>query len=107
MTATITDRVYPEFPVVLPVFLPAPNSREKLGIAADEEVNYFGYFDVSFSITKSGKTRRVDFLGQGGEVTRNMEIRLGDYLKNLTFRPRFKEGELDTAPLRLRYYIGY
>lgn len=107
LTATINDLVYPELPVVLPVFLPAPNSREKLGIAADEEVNYFGYVDVSFSITKSGKTRRVDFLGQGGEVTRNMEIRLGDYLKNLTFRPRFKDDELDITPLQLRYYIGY
>ncbi len=107
MTALVSNLVYPELPVVLPVFLPAPNSREKLGIAPDEEVEYFGYFDVSFSIGKNGKSRRVDIFGQGGEVTRNMEIRLGDYLKNLTFRPRYKDGEYDSEPLRLRYYVGY
>ncbi len=107
MTATINNLAYPELPVVLPVFLPAPNSREKLDIQPDEEVNYFGYFDVSFSIGKNGKARRVDFLGQGGEVTRNMEIRLGDYLKNLVFRPRYKDGEHDSEALRLRYYVGY
>lgn len=107
MTAMITDLVYPATPVVLPTFLPAPNSREKLGIAADEDVTYFGYFDVSFSIQKNGRTRRVKILDKGGEVTSNMELRLNDYLKNLTFRPRYNDGELDTDTLELRYYVGY
>jgi hypothetical protein len=35
------------------------------------------------------------------------EIRLNDYLKNRTFRPRYKDGELDTDTLALRYYVGY
>jgi len=108
MTASIIDIVYPEVPVVLPTFLPAPNSREKLGIAPDEEVNYFGYFDVSFSMARDGKTKRVKFLGQGGQVTKTMEIRLGQYLRNLQFRPRFKDGKLDDdTTLNLRYYVGY
>jgi len=107
MTATIRDLVYPEMPVVLPTFLPAPNSRERLGIAPDAEVDYFGYFDVSFALTKNGKTRRVKVLERGGRVTRNMEIRLNDYLKNLVFRPRYTAGKLDTGTLTLRYYVGY
>ncbi len=107
VTATISHLVYPELPVVLPVFLPAPNSREKLGIAADEEVQYFGYFDVSFSIGANGKARRIKDLGQGGEVTRDMKDRLDDYLRNLTFRPRYKDGKFSDDELRLRYFVGY
>jgi tetratricopeptide (TPR) repeat protein len=107
VTATLDGLVYPEIPVVLPTFLPAPNSREKLEIGPDEEVQYFGYFDVSFSIGRNGKARRVKVLGQGGEVTRDMELRLGDYLKNLVFRPRYKDGQFSGDELRLRYFIGY
>jgi tetratricopeptide (TPR) repeat protein len=107
VTATISDLVYPELPVVLPVFLPAPNSREKLGIGPDEAVQYFGYFDVSFSIGSNGKARRIKTLGQGGEVTRDMKDRLDDYLKNLVFRPRYKDGKFSDDELRLRYFVGY
>lgn len=107
VTATIDDIVYPQVPVVLPVFLPAPNSREKLGIAANEDVNYFGYFDVEFAIGKNGRARRVKFLDAGGNVTPDMKLRLGDYLKNLVFRPRYVAGEYDGSVLQLRYYVGY
>jgi len=101
------DTVYPDIPVVLPTFLPAPNSRERLGIAADDEVNYFGYFDVSFSINRTGKARRIRINGQSGEVTKNMEIRLNQYLQNVLFRPRYdSEGKLDDDQLNLRYYVG-
>ena len=89
------------------MFLPAPNSREKLGIGADDEVKYFGYFDVSFSINRNGQARRVKFQGEGGEVTRNMEVRLAQYLKNVLFRPRFdRDGKLSNDEYNLRYYVG-
>ena len=107
MEAQIADYIYPDVPVVLPVFLPAPNSREKLGIGADDEVKYFGYFDVSFSINRNGQARRVKFQGEGGEVTRNMEVRLAQYLKNVLFRPRFdRDGKLSNDEYNLRYYVG-
>lgn len=98
--------MYPAVPVVLPTYLPPPNSREKLGIAADAKINYFGYIDVSFSLTKFGKARRIKQTGKGGEITRNMEIRLNQYLRNVLFRPRYSGGELDTGEITLRYYVG-
>lgn len=98
--------LYPPVPVVLPAFMPAPNSREKLGIPADADVSFFGYIDVAFSLNKFGKARRIRTLGTGGEVTRNMEIRLNQYLQNVQFRPRYKGTEVDTGDVRLRYYIG-
>ena len=102
----IMDLLYPAVPVVLPTYLPPPNSREKLGIAPDAPVSFFGYIDVSFNLTKFGKARRIRQLGTGGEITRNMEIRLNQYLRNVQFRPRYKGTEVDTDELRLRYFIG-
>jgi hypothetical protein len=100
------NAMYPAIPVVLPTYLPAPNSREKLGIAADAKVNYFGYIDMSFSLTKFGKARRIKQIGKGGEVTPNMEIRLKQYLRNILFRPRYLGNKVDTSEFTLRYYIG-
>lgn len=102
----VQQLLYPALPVVLPTYLPAPNSREKLGIAADADVSFFGYIDVSFGISKHGKARRIKVLDKGGEVTRNMEIRLNQYLRNVQFRPRFSGTAIDAEPLLLRYYIG-
>jgi hypothetical protein len=102
----VLDILYPAVPVVLPTYLPPPNSREKLGIAPDAEVSFFGYIDVSFELNKFGKTRRVKVLGKGGEITRNMEIRLSQYLRKVLFRPRYSGEEVDTTAVRLRYYIG-
>ena len=106
IASSVTDYIYPVVPQVLPTYLPAPNSREKLGIAEDAEVAWFGYFDVSFSINRFGKARRVKILREGGEVTRNMEIRLKQYLQKVLFRPRFTDGKIDDSPLELRYYIA-
>lgn len=104
--ANASDFIYPAIPVVLPTYLPAPNSRERLGIAPDAKVNYFGYIDVSFALTKFGKARKIKQLGKGGEVTHNMEIRLNEYIRRVQFRPRYKGAELDTTPMTLRYYVG-
>lgn len=99
--------LHPEIPVVLPTYLPPPNSREKMGIPDDAEIDYFGYFDVSFVINKFGKARNVRILGKGGQLTDNMEFRLKQYLNKVLFRPRFTEdGEPDTREVSYRYYVG-
>lgn len=98
--------LYPEIPVVLPTYLPPPNSREKLGIGPDAAVNFFGYMDVSFELNKYGKARRIKMLGKTGEITRNMEIRLNQYLRKVQFRPQLGSDDVVTDPIRLRYFIG-
>lgn len=98
--------LYPEKPVILPTYLPAPNSREKLDIGSDEPVSFFGYYDVSFSVDKFGKAKRIRVLAKGGDVTSNMEIRLKQYLRKVLFRPTFADGQPDTGTRQLRYYIG-
>lgn len=98
--------LYPEVPVVLPTYLPPPNSREKLGINPDAEVHFFGYIDVSLALTKYGKARKIKILGKSGEITRNMEIRINQYLRKLQFRPLFNGDAVNTEPFRLRYFVG-
>ena len=98
--------LYPEIPVVLPVFLPQPNSKDKLDISLEQPLRYFGYFDVSFQINRFGNAKSTRVISKGGEVTSNMEIRMQNYLRNVLFRPRFKEGKLDTDTIQLRYYLG-
>jgi hypothetical protein len=101
------DSIYPAVPVVLPNFLPAPNSREKFNVASDEEIDYFGYFDVSFNISRNGKAGKIKINGQGGQVTKNMEMRLNEYLRKVLFRPRYdQKGKLDTGLVKLRYFVG-
>jgi len=98
--------LYPDIPVVLPTYLPPPNSREKLGIGPAAKVNFFGYMDVSFELTKYGKARKIKVLGKTGEITRNMEIRLNQYLRKVQFRPLLGTADVTTDPIRLRYFIG-
>ncbi|MES2606387.1 MAG: hypothetical protein V4603_15740, partial [Pseudomonadota bacterium] len=97
----------PTVPVVLPAFMPAPNSRERLGIAADANLSWFGYFDVSFGIGKNGQTRSLKITGRGGNVTDAMEMRLRQYINKLVFRPHYEAGKLDTGARSFRYYVGY
>jgi len=106
LTPPVQAILYPELPVVLPTYLPPPNSREKLGIASDAAVSYFGYIDVSFEINKYGSARKIKILRKEGEVTRNMEIRMNQYLKNVLFRPRFDGLDAEKNPQLLRYYLG-
>lgn len=106
LVAELNDLLYPDVPTVLPVFLPAPNSRAKLGIPADAHVSFFGYIDVAFEMAKDGKTKRVKVLGKGGEISSDVELRLKEYLRNLTFRPRYEGAELNTDAMQVRYYVG-
>ena len=104
--AEVSALLYPNNPTILPVYLPPPNSKEKLDISPDDEINYFGYFDVSFKIDQYGKAKNVRILSQQGSLTRNMEIRLNQYLRNILFRPLFKDGSPYTDTVSLRYYVG-
>ena len=106
METEVSDLLYPAYPTILPTYLPPPNSREKLDIGTNEAVNYFGYFDVSFRIDKFGKAKKIRILGQGGEVSRNLEIRLNQYLQNILFRPLFRDGKPFTDTISLRYYLA-
>ena len=97
----------PAAPIVLPAFMPAPNSRERLHIAADKQVPWIGYFDVSFAIQKNGRSEKLRINGRGGNVTDAMEQHLRELIGKSVFRPRYVAGTQSEAVWTLRYYVGY
>ncbi|MDT8399202.1 MAG: hypothetical protein RQ899_11360 [Pseudomonadales bacterium] len=102
----LTRLLMPAIPVVLPEFIAAPHSRERFGVPADADVDYVGYMDVSYVISKYGAAKKVKVLNKSGTVTKAMQIRLLRYVRSMQFRPRFDAGKVISTPIALRYYFG-
>jgi hypothetical protein len=89
----------PPMPVTLPSFASNPLATDEAGIA--------GFIDVSFEITRQGKTRRVAVGQASANVERAQRRALERTISLATFRPRLVDGQLaDNAPVALRYYTS-
>ncbi|MDG1851286.1 MAG: hypothetical protein P8J44_04140, partial [Gammaproteobacteria bacterium] len=98
----------PAMPVHLPLVAAKPNSREKFGIAANKNLVYDGYVDISFTVSRFGRAGDIEILGKSGNVTKKIEQRLKRYLRNSPFRPRLqKDGSINEESLTLRYHFAY
>jgi tetratricopeptide (TPR) repeat protein len=103
----IDEILHPALPVHLPEFTFLPHSRAHLGVAADTEVDYQGYIDVSFSISRFGNAQSVRIIGKSDNVDSQLERRLRKILHNSPFRPRMVAGEtLKKDVVQLRYYFA-
>jgi hypothetical protein len=85
----------PPIPIVLPTFLPNPLETP----TSDR------YIDVAFEITKYGESRRIEILGTATNASEVERDELVSVLKKSRFRPRVTDGQIATAPIRLRYYL--
>lgn len=104
--ANIDALLSPAMPQQLPAFTALPHSREKLGVAADADVKWDGYMDVSFRIGRFGQAEDFDVFASSGPVTRDMQSRLRRVLRSTPFRPRFVDGEpARRDAVQLRYYF--
>jgi hypothetical protein len=98
--ASIAEFFSPAIPVVLPTFIPNP-------LVAEETAESTGYIDVSFAVTRFGRSRRVTILDSTPDVTRADEDRLVQRVKRRRFRPRVTDGVLgDSPPITVRYYLN-
>jgi tetratricopeptide (TPR) repeat protein len=89
----------PALPVTLPSFSSSPLATDTAGSA--------GFIDVSFEITRQGKTRRVKTNDASANVERAQRRALERTIGLTTFRPRVVDGRMiDNAPVSLRYYIS-
>jgi tetratricopeptide (TPR) repeat protein len=103
----IDSLLSPPVPQQLPVFTPLPHSRAKFGIAADAPLDYSGYLDVSFRITRYGNVRDMEVLGKTDNASPALERRLKRLLRSAPFRPRIIDGEpADSDTVALRYYFA-
>ena len=91
----IAEIFAPPIPIVLPTFranpLETPTSTR--------------YIDVAFEVTKYGESRRIEILGSTN-VSDAEKDELESLLMSSRFRPRVKDGEIATSPIRLRYHVN-
>jgi hypothetical protein len=98
--AAIDSLFAPELPIVLPTFFPNPLSSPR---RADSR----GFIDVSFDITKYGRSRNVRVLDTTTNATEDEQDRLVRLITRSYFRPRAVEGQIaDRAPVVVRYYLN-
>ena len=89
----------PDLPVTLPTNKPNPFAS-----AVVKESPRF--IDVSFDVTKYGRSERIEILDTSKGATRAEERDLIHLIEATSFRPRFIDGVLaDSAPVALRYRL--
>lgn len=97
--------LHPEIPVTLPVFTPTPHTRAML--APGEELEYRGYIDLSFSISRFGHAQDILTLGKSPQTSLAVERRLTRLVRQSQFRPRLGDGRAGEDAVALRYYYTY
>ena len=97
----------PPVPVHLPLFTPRPNTREKFNIPKTQELEYDGYIDISFEISRYGSARKFKILEKSESTSRDIERRLKRMLRNSPFRPAIVNGTAEKREdVVLRYYYS-
>lgn len=98
----------PPYPQEIPSFLDPPFSRTSLDIPADVALEYKGYIDVEFELSRFGVPSRLSVLSKSSTASPALEGRLLRNLRRTQFRPRISEGlTRDDETLRVRFYFTY
>jgi tetratricopeptide (TPR) repeat protein len=96
---------YPDLPATIPRFVSAIYSRSSYNITPDAVLEYDGYIDVSFGLTRLGYSRDLRFLNQTENTREETVEALRNILRRTQFRLQLTENEryADNQFL-LRYY---
>src|SRR5690606_38360037 len=98
----------PDYPVVLPAFIPPSYSREQFGIPATQALDYEGHIDVEFSLNRFGRVSRLAVLDKSEETPSFVEDRLVRSVRTTQFRPRRMDGKpRESDTLQVRYYYTW
>lgn len=105
---TVEAMFRPAMPVHLPLITPKPNSRDKFGISPASPIEYEGYIDIAFTISRYGRAKRFDVVNRSDNVSSDIQNRLKRYLRNSPFRPHMTENEeFESSQVVLRYYYAF
>lgn len=81
-----------------------PHSRAYMGIAEEAELDYEGYVDLSFEISRYGSAKRIRILGSSEGTDPDVVNRLRRLLRSMPFRPVLLEDSEAARQKKLRYY---
>jgi tetratricopeptide (TPR) repeat protein len=106
--STIAEMFNPRIPTTLPTFTRTPHTRSNFDLPDWQQVSYDGYIDVSFSVNRFGKARKLKVLGKSEDVSKEVEKRLLRLVRDSQYRPRMTVGnKREDDTIALRYYYGY
>ena len=95
----------PVVPVQLPSFAPLPYSRARHGISPSEVIDYDGWIDVRFRLSRWGRARSIDILDTSSPDSKRMVRQLRRLLTAAPFRPRIVDGVfVHNEEVAVRYY---
>lgn len=99
---------HPPLPIEVPTFLIRPHSRLSLGIPVEAALQYRGYIDVEYGVSKIGDSLSPKILFRTPETPEAVEEVLLRSLRRAEFRPRMQNGELlDNDKITARYYYTW
>lgn len=97
---TIARMLSPDVPQALPAL--------ETNAGGNGERKYRGYVDVSFVVSRYGRSRQFEVLDSSPGTSRAIERRLRNYIYQNRFRPRFEGEELAQADaVSVRYYYDH
>ncbi len=103
------DRVkglaYPDLPLSIPSFLSSPYTRESNRLSPEEVLQYEGYIDVSFSLTRFARPVRIRIISSSEGTNEATERALFNKIRYSTFRLQLEDQSAysDNSYL-VRYY---
>jgi tetratricopeptide (TPR) repeat protein len=102
----------PALPLQLPAFMALPHSRAHFGLPADARLQWEGWVDVSFELSRYGKPVQLQMLDSSAGTEKAVQSRLRRLLMASPFRPRIEaagqdaDSEAAAHVYRLRYYYA-
>lgn len=98
----------PDYPPEIPSYLEHPYTREAIGLPADIALEYKGYIDVEFELSRFGVPSSISALGRSPTATPELEDRLLRNIRRAGYRPRIVDGALrDEEQIYARFYFTY
>lgn len=96
---------YRDLPAPIPSFASPFYSRSSNSIPADAPLEYDGYIDVSFELTRLGYTSNIEFLNQTENTHEETVDALRRMLRRTQFRLQLTNGAEDSAEYADNHYL--
>jgi hypothetical protein len=98
----------PPFPVEIPAYLNHPYTRQTLNIPADLALEYKGYIDIEFKLSRFGVPSAVSVISKSPTATPALESILVRNVRRAQYRPRIVDGAVrDNETMHVRFYFTY
>lgn len=98
----------PAFPIEVPTYLDHPYTRQALKIPDDLALEYKGYIDVEFKLSRFGVPSATRVISKAETATPALEAALLRNLRRSQFRPRITDGSVhENETMQARFYFTY